>query len=249
MAPGRGCACDAAPGAASGGDGGAHVDAATLPRCRRLRLVRPGGQPCHAGPGAADGSGHAGLVLRPRLLGRRVAPGGAAQLVRDRVGAAPGTPVVGRGERHGDSGARRCAAPREDGMDRPRYVREHLGAVVDAVASGVPVHAYFHWSLMDNYEWGTYEPRYGLFGIDRTRPRRRALHGHRRARRRCRGRVRPGRRRSARRGPLGAGRTGLSAGAIRRPASPSGAGAPRVPRSPPCSCGGGARRAPRSPRR
>jgi beta-glucosidase len=60
--------------------------------------------------------------------------------------------------------------PREDGMDRPRYVREHLGAVADAVASGAPVRAYFHWSLMDNYEWGTYEPRYGLFGVDRRDP-------------------------------------------------------------------------------
>ena len=60
--------------------------------------------------------------------------------------------------------------PREDGMDRPRYVREHLGAVADAVAAGVPVRAYFHWSLVDNYEWGTYEPRYGLFGIDRSDP-------------------------------------------------------------------------------
>jgi beta-glucosidase/6-phospho-beta-glucosidase/beta-galactosidase len=62
------------------------------------------------------------------------------------------------------------AVRREDGMDRPRYVREHLGAVVDAVASGAPVTAYFHWSLMDNYEWGTYEPRYGLFGVDRSDP-------------------------------------------------------------------------------
>ncbi len=62
------------------------------------------------------------------------------------------------------------AVHREDGMDRPRYVREHLGAVVDAVASGAPVTAYFHWSLMDNYEWGTYEPRYGLFGVDRSDP-------------------------------------------------------------------------------
>ena len=62
------------------------------------------------------------------------------------------------------------AVPREDGMDRPRYVREHLGAVVDAVAAGAPVTAYFHWSLMDNYEWGTYEPRYGLFGVDRSDP-------------------------------------------------------------------------------
>ena len=60
--------------------------------------------------------------------------------------------------------------PREDGMDRPRYVREHLGAVADAVAAGVPVRAYLHWSLMDNYEWGTYEPRYGLFGVDRSDP-------------------------------------------------------------------------------
>jgi len=60
--------------------------------------------------------------------------------------------------------------PREDGMDRPRYVREHLGAVADAVAAGVPVRAYLHWSLVDNYEWGTYEPRLGLFGLDRSDP-------------------------------------------------------------------------------
>jgi beta-glucosidase len=62
------------------------------------------------------------------------------------------------------------AEPRADGMDRQRYVREHLGAVADAVAAGVPVRAYLHWSLVDNYEWGTYEPRFGLFGLDRRDP-------------------------------------------------------------------------------
>ncbi|HSZ37673.1 MAG TPA: family 1 glycosylhydrolase, partial [Acidimicrobiales bacterium] len=62
------------------------------------------------------------------------------------------------------------AEPREDGMDRPRYVREHLGAVADAVAAGVPVRAYLHWSLVDNYEWGSYEPRFGLFGLERSDP-------------------------------------------------------------------------------
>ena len=62
------------------------------------------------------------------------------------------------------------AEPREDGMDRPRYVREHLGAVADALAVGVPVRAYLHWSLVDNYEWGSYEPRFGLFGLDRSDP-------------------------------------------------------------------------------
>ena len=62
------------------------------------------------------------------------------------------------------------AVPRADGLARPRYVRAHLGAVADAVAAGLPVRAYFHWSLVDNYEWGTYEPRFGLFGMDRRDP-------------------------------------------------------------------------------
>ena len=66
-------------------------------------------------------------------------------------------------------------------------MREHLGAVADAVAAGVPVRAYLHWSLVDNYEWGTYEPRFGLFGLDRSDPARRALAGHGRPGRRRRG--------------------------------------------------------------
>jgi len=32
------------------------------------------------------------------------------------------------------------------------------------------VRAYLHWSLVDNYEWGSYEPRFGLFGLDRSDP-------------------------------------------------------------------------------
>ena len=56
-------------------------------------------------PGRRTPGGHAGLVVRPGLLGRRVAPGGVAQLVRDRVRPAPGAPALGRGERHGDTDA------------------------------------------------------------------------------------------------------------------------------------------------
>ncbi len=61
------------------------------------------------------------------------------------------------------------AFDRLDGWDRPRYLREHIGAVVAAVDGGVPVEGYWHWSLVDNYEWGTFEPRFGLHGMDRDR--------------------------------------------------------------------------------
>ncbi|HEV3130647.1 MAG TPA: family 1 glycosylhydrolase [Acidimicrobiales bacterium] len=58
---------------------------------------------------------------------------------------------------------------RQDGWDRPRYLRENIGAVVEAIDQGVPVTGYWHWSLVDNYEWGSYEPRFGLHGVDRHR--------------------------------------------------------------------------------
>jgi len=59
--------------------------------------------------------------------------------------------------------------PRLDRWDRVRYLRSMLGALVDAIDDGVPVGGYYHWSLMDNYEWGSYEPRFGIHGIDRER--------------------------------------------------------------------------------
>jgi beta-glucosidase/6-phospho-beta-glucosidase/beta-galactosidase len=61
---------------------------------------------------------------------------------------------------------------RLDGWDRPRYLRENLAAVVAAVEAGVPVEGYWHWSLVDNYEWGSYQPRFGIHGVDRDRGRR-----------------------------------------------------------------------------
>jgi 6-phospho-beta-galactosidase len=58
---------------------------------------------------------------------------------------------------------------RADGWDRPRYLRENVSSVVSAIDAGLPMGAYYHWTLADNYEWGSYEPRFGLFGIDRDR--------------------------------------------------------------------------------
>jgi beta-glucosidase len=61
------------------------------------------------------------------------------------------------------------AFPRLDGWDRSRYLRANVGAVVAALDRGVPVGGYWHWTLADNYEWGSYEPRFGLYGVDRER--------------------------------------------------------------------------------
>lgn len=62
------------------------------------------------------------------------------------------------------------AHQRLDGWRRPRYLSTHLAAILDAIELGVPVAGYWHWSLVDNYEWGSFEPRFGLLGVDRTAP-------------------------------------------------------------------------------
>jgi beta-glucosidase len=51
--------------------------------------------------------------------------------------------------------------------DRAHFVREHLGAILDAVDAGVDVRGYFYWSLLDNFEWAWgYEKRFGIVRVD-----------------------------------------------------------------------------------
>ena len=57
--------------------------------------------------------------------------------------------------------------PRSDGWDRLRYLRANLTALVRAIDAGIPVGGYLHWTLADSYEWGSYEPRFGLYRIER----------------------------------------------------------------------------------
>jgi len=96
-------------------------------------------------------------------------PGGLTRWLGVQAALTPGLPlwVVENGLCNRVRDGRSFA--RLDGWDRPRYLRENLAAVVDAVDAGVPVEGYWHWSLVDNYEWGTYEPRFGIHGVDRDR--------------------------------------------------------------------------------
>lgn len=57
-----------------------------------------------------------------------------------------------------------------DGSDRlrPAYLRMHAEEIRKAEARGIAIHGYFHWSLIDNYEWlDGYEPKFGLYAVDR----------------------------------------------------------------------------------
>jgi beta-glucosidase len=66
--------------------------------------------------------------------------------------------------------------PVPDGVDfdgrvrderRIRYLKNHIAQVHRAIEDGVPVKGYFHWSLMDNFEWALgYGQRFGMIYVD-----------------------------------------------------------------------------------
>ena len=42
-----------------------------------------------------------------------------------------------------------------------------LAGLHHAISDGIDVRGYLHWSLLDNYEWGSYQPAFGLIAVDR----------------------------------------------------------------------------------
>ncbi len=47
------------------------------------------------------------------------------------------------------------------------YIREHVRQVALTIKDGVPIHGYFAWSLMDNFEWAEgYSRRFGIVYVD-----------------------------------------------------------------------------------
>lgn len=50
---------------------------------------------------------------------------------------------------------------------RPRYIAQHIQQMWKAVNFNWPVKGYFHWSLVDNFEWERgWTQRFGLWGLD-----------------------------------------------------------------------------------
>jgi beta-glucosidase len=56
----------------------------------------------------------------------------------------------------------------EDDARRVEYIRRALAGVQKCLADGIDVRGYFHWSLLDNFEWNYgYRPKFGLVAVNR----------------------------------------------------------------------------------
>jgi beta-glucosidase len=56
-----------------------------------------------------------------------------------------------------------------DDDQRPQFIVDHVRAIHRAIESGVDVRGYFHWSLVDNFEWAEgWSAHFGLLELDRT---------------------------------------------------------------------------------
>lgn len=50
---------------------------------------------------------------------------------------------------------------------RVAYTARALASLAEAMDEGIDVRGYLHWSALDNYEWGSYRPTFGLIAVDR----------------------------------------------------------------------------------
>jgi beta-glucosidase len=55
----------------------------------------------------------------------------------------------------------------DDDARRVDYTSAALAGLAAAMRDGADVRAYLHWSALDNYEWGSYRPTFGLIAVDR----------------------------------------------------------------------------------
>ena len=47
------------------------------------------------------------------------------------------------------------------------YLAEYFAAMHEAIESGVDLRGYLYWSLLDNYEWDSYIPKFGIVDVNR----------------------------------------------------------------------------------
>ena len=103
-----------------------------------------------------------GLVPHPQhpdntLVGTAYRPDALAMAVRHAWEITQGVPVL----------VTENGIATADDTQRIRYTDEALQGLAETIDEGVDVRGYLHWSLLDNFEWGHWEPTFGLIAVDR----------------------------------------------------------------------------------
>ncbi|VXB44508.1 Beta-glucosidase [Arthrobacter sp. 9V] len=103
-----------------------------------------------------------GLVPHPphpenTLVGTAYRPDALAMAVRHAWDVTGGVPVL----------VTENGIATSDDEQRIRYTAEALQGLHQTMNEGIDVRGYLHWSLLDNFEWGHWEPTFGLIAVDR----------------------------------------------------------------------------------
>jgi beta-glucosidase len=103
-----------------------------------------------------------GLVPHPKLpdntlVGTTYRPDSLEMAVRHATEVTQGVPIL----------VTENGIATGDDAQRIRYTDEALQGVQRAIGDGIDVRGYLHWSLLDNFEWGHWEPTFGLIAVDR----------------------------------------------------------------------------------
>jgi beta-glucosidase len=107
-------------------------------------LVGPQGKVTPQGPGLT-------------LTGWEVYPQALGDAVRHATALLPGTPLL----------VTESGIATADCDQRIAYTAAALAGLHQAMEEGADVRGYLHWSLLDNYEWGSWTPTFGLVAVDR----------------------------------------------------------------------------------
>ncbi|WP_026555148.1 family 1 glycosylhydrolase [Arthrobacter sp. 35W] len=94
---------------------------------------------------------------RKTLTGWEYYPPALGESIRSVAHLVPETPII----------VTENGIAESDDAVRVAYTSGALAGLRDAAAEGIDVRGYFHWSALDNYEWGSYVPTFGLIAVDR----------------------------------------------------------------------------------
>jgi beta-glucosidase len=104
-----------------------------------------------------DGQVRQGADVRRTLTGWEFYPEALAEAVRHTAAVLSGVPIL----------VTENGIATTDDAERIEYVIGAITGLHRAISDGVDVRGYLHWSLLDNYEWGSYRPTFGLVSVDR----------------------------------------------------------------------------------